>query len=222
MSGLAKWMVEPILADDQVGRLETRPRWYVTRLAVEFKHVGLSRAFGSTYTREIDFIEEDWLSRINNNLVKTFVAVPSNDRRRVLSTTSLIGSLPNRDPESNSFQACTEMTSASDQHHNRIEASPLSFQLSSVYTTPEARGKGITKAVVNTAVEEAVVYDKQQNRKLNLSVVVYASNHAAIAFYQSCSFVPDVEGPRTFFNSHKNCYEVELCTYALLQISRMT
>ncbi|OTA52832.1 hypothetical protein K449DRAFT_390680 [Hypoxylon sp. EC38] len=208
MSGLAKWTVEPILADDQ-GR-----RFYLEHYK-PFRLAALKQdpdAFGSTYTREIDFIEEDWLSRINNNLVKTFVAVPSNDRR-VLSTTSLIGPLPNRDPESNPFQACTEMTSASDQHHNHVEASPLSFQLSGVYTTPEARGKGMAKAVVNTAVEEAVMYARQQNRKLNLSVVVYASNHAAIAFYQSCSFVTDAEGPRTFFNSHKNCYEVELCMH---------
>ncbi|KAI0140143.1 hypothetical protein F4776DRAFT_662278 [Hypoxylon sp. NC0597] len=209
MSGLVEWTVGPILADDK-GR-----RFYLDHYK-PFRLAALKQdpdAFGSTYAREINFIEEDWLSRINNRLVKTFVAVPPNDRRRVLSTTSLIGPFLNQDPESNPFQACTEMTGDSDQHHNHVEASPLSFQLSGVYTTPDVRGKGIAKAVVNTAVEEAVMYAKQQNRKLNLSVVVYASNHAAIAFYQSCGFVADTEGPRTFFNSHKNCYEVELCMH---------
>ena len=170
-------------------------------------------AFGSTYTREINFTEEDWLSRINNPQVKTFVAVHSNDRIRVLSATSLNGPLPNPDPASNPFQACTEMTGASDQHRIHVEASPLSFQISGVYTAPEARGKGIAKAVVKTTVEEAIKYAKRQMRQLDLNVVVYASNHAAIAFYKTCGFVADPKGPRKSFNAHKNCYEVELCMH---------
>ncbi|KAI0838976.1 hypothetical protein F5Y06DRAFT_296135 [Hypoxylon sp. FL0890] len=208
MSGLAEWTVELILADDE-GR-----RFYLDHYK-PFRLAALKQepdAFGSTYTREINFIEEDWLSRINNPLVKTLVAVHSNDRR-VLSATSLIGPLPNRDPASNPFQASTEITGASDQHHNHVEASPLSFQISGVYTVPDARGKGIAKALIKTAVEEAINDAKQQDRKLNLSVIVYASNHAAISFYESCGFVADPAGPRTSFNPHKNRSEVELCMH---------
>ncbi|KAI1137033.1 hypothetical protein F5Y05DRAFT_389948 [Hypoxylon sp. FL0543] len=206
MPGLATWAVELISADNE-GR-----RFYLDHYK-PFRLAALKQdpdAFGSTYAREINFAEEDWLSCINNLLVKTFVAVHSNDRR-VLSATSLIGPLPNPGPASNPFQACTEMTGASDQHHNHVEASPLPFQISGVYTAPGARGKGIAKALAKAVVEEATNYAKDQDRMLDLSVIVYASNHVAITFYESCGFVADPGGPRTSFNPHKGRSEVELC-----------
>lgn len=171
-------------------------------------------AFGSFYEREISFTNADWLSRIKNPLAKTLVAVDSLDKR-VLSATSLIGPLSNADPASNPLQACPEMRDASDQLHNHHEASPVSFQITGVYTIPEARGQGIAKTLVKAAAEQAVNYAKGQDRQLALSVVVYASNSIATSFYEGCGFVASPEGPRASYNPLKNASTEEVCMYYL-------
>lgn len=171
-------------------------------------------AFGSTYDREINFTDNDWLARIENPLAKTWVAVrPRDHDRRVLSATSLVGPLANPDPASNPHQASSEMRDGSDHHQIHGEASPMSFQIAGLYTAPEARGQGIAKAAVKTAMEYAIGYAKEKGRPLALSVVVYATNHAAISFYESCGFVADAGGPRASFNALKNSIDDELCMH---------
>ncbi|KAI1459395.1 hypothetical protein F4805DRAFT_455878 [Annulohypoxylon moriforme] len=207
MSNLARWRIEPIPTDNE------GCQFYLDQYK-PFRLAALKQdpdAFGSTYDREINFTNDDWLSRIKNPLVKTFVAVRPHDGR-VLSATSLIGPLPNPDPSSNPFQASTEMRDGGDQHHNHgnAQVSPLSFQISGVYTTPEARGQGIAKALIKTASEQALNSAKRQDKQLSLSVVVYASNNAAIALYENCGYVVNEGGPRSSFNPHKNSSFEEL------------
>ncbi|KAI2466388.1 hypothetical protein F4781DRAFT_434457 [Annulohypoxylon bovei var. microspora] len=207
MSKFAKWRMELISIDEE------GCHFYIDHYK-PFRLGALKQypdAFGSTYDREINFTNDDWLSRIKNPLAKTFVAVRTLDGR-VLSATSLIGPMPNPDPSSNPLQASTEMRDGSDQHHNHgnTQVSPLSFQISAVYTTPEARGQGLAKALVKTASEQAIGSAKGQERQLSLSLVVSASNSAAIGLYTSCGFVVDEGGPRTSFNPHKNLPSDEL------------
>ncbi|KAI1373623.1 hypothetical protein F4677DRAFT_212783 [Hypoxylon crocopeplum] len=208
MSKLNEWKVELIIADDK------GCRFYLDHYK-PFRLAALKQdpyAFGSTYDREICFTDDDWLSRIKSPLAKTFVAVFPPDEK-VLSATSLIGPLPNADPASNPFQVGSEMGDGGDQHRDHEEASPVSFQISGVYTAPEARGQGVAKAVVKAAAEQAAKYAKQRGKQLALSVVVYASNTAAIAFYETCSFVVSTKGPRESFNPHKNSRADELCMH---------
>ncbi|KAI1104168.1 hypothetical protein F4804DRAFT_204514 [Jackrogersella minutella] len=210
MSALAQWKVEAILADDE------GCRFYLDHYK-PFRLAALKQdpdAFGSTYDREISFTDDDWLSRIKNPFAKTFVAVHPNDRK-VLSATSLIGPMPNPDPASNpfKFQASTEMRDSSDQHQNHGETSPISFQITGVYTTLEARGQGVARALVKTATEQATSIAKDQDRQLALSVVVYALNSAAIAFYKSCGFVVDAAGSRASSNPYKNSPADEVCMH---------
>lgn len=78
---------------------------------------------------------------------------------------------------------------------------------------PEARGRGVAKALVKAAIEQAINEANQQGKQLALSVVVYSTNHAAITFYESCGFVAGAEGPILSFNQLKNSSAAELCMY---------
>ncbi|KAI8957464.1 hypothetical protein F5Y11DRAFT_360822 [Daldinia sp. FL1419] len=215
MSGLTEWRIELISPDDE------GCRFYLDHYK-PFRLAALEQdpdAFGSAYDGEARFDDNDWLSRIRNPLVKTFVAVHLHDRK-VLSATSLIGPMPNPDsnPASNPFQASSEMRDASDHHQNHQnhgEASSVSFQITGVYTLPEARHQGLAKILAETAIQEAVVYAKQHGKRLQLSLVVYTSNGAAISFYENCGFVADAEGPRESFNPHKNASANEICMHYL-------
>ncbi|KAF3059405.1 putative acetyltransferase protein [Daldinia childiae] len=209
MSGLTEWRIELISPDEEGSR-------FYLDYYKPFRLAALEQdpdVFGSTYNREINFSNVDWLSRINNPLVKTFVAVRLHDRK-VLSATSLIGPMPNPDPASNPFQVSSEMRDGSDHHcQNHGEASSVYFQISGVYTLPEARRQGLAKILAETAIEEALAYSKQHGKRLELSLVVYTSNGDAISFYESCGFVTSAEGARKSFNPHKNASADEICMH---------
>jgi ribosomal protein S18 acetylase RimI-like enzyme len=194
-------------------------------------------AFGSTYAREINFRDEEWLARIKNPSAVTFVAVRSSDDR-VVASTSLIGPLPNGGPVSNPTQAISTVphghahdrdstTTASttnkkpnddgdDSNQNGSksgsgdEGEPLCFQMAAVYTSPEARGRGLAKSLIKAATEEAHKKAVEKGRPLALSVVVYATNDAAIAVYERCGFVKSAHGPNLKYNALKNSSASEL------------
>ncbi|KAI0548561.1 hypothetical protein F4679DRAFT_312876 [Xylaria curta] len=172
-------------------------------------------AFGSTYAREIEFDDAAWLGRIRNPLATTFVAVESDDDR-VVASTSLIGPLPNANPESNPYQVISNTqgnaTSSDNKNHDE-KGEPLCFQMSAVYTIPQARGQGLAKSLIRAATEEAHKRAREHGRPLALSVVVYAANNAAISVYQRCGFASGAEEPKLVFNALKNASEKELNMY---------
>ncbi|KAI0858377.1 hypothetical protein F4860DRAFT_486537 [Xylaria cubensis] len=170
-------------------------------------------AFGSTYAREIGFDDAAWLGRIRNPLATMFVAVESDDDR-VVASTSLIGPLPNANPASNPYQVVSEtaLQSSDDKNHDE-NGEPLCFQMSAVYTIPQARGQGLAKSLIKAATEEARNRAREHGRPLALSVVVYAANNAAISVYQRCGFASGAEGPKLVFNALKNASEKELNMY---------
>ncbi|KAI1763425.1 hypothetical protein GGR53DRAFT_366869 [Hypoxylon sp. FL1150] len=201
-----EWGIELVVADDEGSR------FYLDQYK-PFRLAALKQdpdAFGSTYEREINFTDTDWLGRIKNPLAKTFVAVNPHDKR-VLAATSLIGPLSNAGPASNPSQASTEMRDGDDQPQIHGEASPVSYQMAGVYTMPEARGRGIAKALVKVATVQAIAEANRLCKQLALSVIVYSSNHAAISFYESCGFVAAAEGPKISFNPVKDSSDEELC-----------
>ncbi|KAI0109555.1 hypothetical protein GGR51DRAFT_511935 [Nemania sp. FL0031] len=178
-------------------------------------------AFGSTYKREIAFDDEAWLSRINNPSATTYVAVQSDDNR-VVASTSLIGPLPKSSPVSNPYQLVVSAAAAAvvqgDANNNNNKnddpsGEPLCFQMSAVYTSPEARGQGLAKSLIKTATEEARGRAQALGRPLALSVVVYADNGAAISVYERCGFVRDAGGAKLVFNAVKNASEEQLEMY---------
>lgn len=181
-----------------------------------------AHAFGSTYAREIAFDDEAWLGRIRNPLATTFVVVQLDDNQ-VVASTSLIGPLPNATPASNPYQIVSEATQRgsatndksddNDNTTNNESGEPLCFQMSAVYTSPEARGQGLAKSLINTAAEEARNRARAEGRPLALSVVVYAANSAAISVYERCGFVTSAEGAKSVFNALKNATEKELEMY---------
>ncbi|KAI0196287.1 hypothetical protein EV127DRAFT_127855 [Xylaria flabelliformis] len=174
-------------------------------------------AFGSTYAREIGFDDAAWLGRIRNPLATMFVAVESDDDR-VVASTSLIGPLPNANPASNPYQVVSETipqsdVASSDNKNHDENSEPLCFQMSAVYTIPQARGQGLAKSLIRAATEEARNRAREHGRPLALSVVVYATNSAAISVYQRCGFASGAEGPKLVFNALKNASEEELNMY---------
>ncbi|KAI0426802.1 hypothetical protein F5Y09DRAFT_50200 [Xylaria sp. FL1042] len=185
-----------------------------------------AHAFGSTYAREIAFDEAAWLGRISNPLATTFVAVQS-DSNEVVASTSLIGPLPNTgtSPASNPYQIVSggmaqgDTTSNSNNNNNGnntdARGEPLSFQMSAVYTSPAARGRGLAKSLIKAATEEACNRARAEGgRPLALSVVVYADNSAAISVYERCGFARDPEEePKLVFNELKNLSEKQLNMY---------
>ncbi|KAI1423079.1 hypothetical protein F5Y12DRAFT_560302 [Xylaria sp. FL1777] len=186
-----------------------------------------AHAFGSTYAREIAFDEETWLGRIRNPSVTTFVAVQSDTSNQVVASTSLIGPLPNTSPASNPHQfiskAMTQRDTTNNDNNNNntnnnnnndsVSDEPLCYQMSGVYTSPAARGRGLAKSLIKAATEEARRRARGQARPLVLSVVVYAANSAAISVYERCGFARGAEEPKLVFNALKNSSEKQLNMY---------
>ncbi|KAI0815610.1 hypothetical protein GGR55DRAFT_353406 [Xylaria sp. FL0064] len=187
-----------------------------------------AHAFGSTYAREIAFDEETWLGRIKNPLATTFVAVQS-DSNQVVASASLIGPLPNTSPASNPYQIVSQgktqgntASNSNNRTNNNISGSnndagdePLYFQMSAVYTSPAARGRGLAKSLIKAATEEACNRARAQGgRPLALSVVVFADNSAAISVYERCGFARNPEEePKLVFNELKNLSQKQLNMY---------
>lgn len=169
------------------------------------------------------FDDEAWLGRVKNPLATTFVAVQSDDNR-VVASTSLIGPLPNASPASNPYQIVSKavpqsVTNNANDNDNGINnnddasGEPLCFQMSAVYTSPEARGQGLAKSLIKAATQDAHSRARGQGRPLVLSVVVYATNSAAISVYERCGFAKSVGGPKLVFNALKNSSDEELDMY---------
>ncbi|KAF2963880.1 hypothetical protein GQX73_g9692 [Xylaria multiplex] len=214
-SGTSKFRITVIPAD------EDGCRFYLEQYK-PFRLASLQQdahAFGSTYAREIKFDDEAWLGRIRNPSATTFVAVQSHDNR-VVASTSLIGPLPNDKPTSNPYHVVSGVMAESGTAHNNKNSNasgediePLHFQMSAVYTSPEARGQGLAKSLIRAATEEACSRARGEGRPLALSVVVYAANSAAISVYERCGFARSAEEPKLVFNVFKNSSEEELNMY---------
>ncbi|KAI0165539.1 hypothetical protein GGR57DRAFT_497014 [Xylariaceae sp. FL1272] len=86
----------------------------------------------------------------------------------------------------------------------------VAVRMAAVYTIPMARSRGLAKALIKAATEEAIKRAAEQDRRLTLSVVVYATNNAAISVYERCGFVKTAVGPKLVFNACKNTSEEQL------------
>ncbi|KAI1843404.1 hypothetical protein JX265_006230 [Neoarthrinium moseri] len=145
-------------------------------------------AFGSTYEREIAFNDDHWRKRLYNPLAKTFVVVGLYDGR-VLSAATLWGPMPESKLISSPSPAAATTSDVVDGTRE-----PLSFQITAVWTCPEARGRGLGRTVVKAAIAQAGQDARQRGSSYSLGVDVYAVNTAAISFYEKCGF--SVSGPR--------------------------
>ncbi|KAI1322003.1 hypothetical protein F5Y16DRAFT_404866 [Xylariaceae sp. FL0255] len=159
-------------------------------------------AFGSTHARELAFDDEAWLARLKTPAARIYVAVRSSDGS-VVASTALIGPLVDAHPASNPYQTVADGGRADGEDLTK----PMCFQMAAVYTVPEARGCGLAKALITAASDEAAKLAAAAKRSLALSVVVYATNNAAISVYERCGFVKGADGPKLIYNELKDLSE---------------
>ncbi|KAK8042035.1 hypothetical protein PG993_006558 [Apiospora rasikravindrae] len=233
---VSDWAIELIPPND-AGRA-----FYLTEYK-PFRLAALKRdpeAFGSTYAREAAFPDENWLQRLSNPRIKTFVAVRRHDRH-ILSAVSLIGPMPHAGQTvSNPTQALLSQTAPSGhgssttstgrkesgegREKEEIEEGEhrhgdddngvtpfLLYQNTGVYTRPEARGKGLGLKLMATAVECARQEARRGKQPCQLGVEVYKTNQAAIAFYRKCGF--EVRGTKVPEKSKDDENRPEFCMY---------
>lgn len=132
-----------------------------------------SAAFGSSLAREQKFDDERWRSRLFNPQARTFIAREEDDRRRVLSSITLTG--PNPVPE--------ELKSKFS-----LAGPALQWELSGVFTLPEARRQGIAAAVMEAAMEHVLKEGEPRGSDCLLAVVVYTANDGANSWYEEMGF----------------------------------
>lgn len=141
-------------------------------------------SFGSTYARESAFTDDTWYQRLKNPQAHTFIALQSN---QIVSFIVLVGPLP-RD---------VEELSPLDVHLIPLDSSaaPVNipttshWRINGMFTLPDARGKGIAKAIIEAAKvfgsKEAAMAGKQ----LVVSIVVDKDNTPARSLYEKSGFV---------------------------------
>lgn len=115
-------------------------------------------SFGSTYEREVEFLQSEWESRLD----------PTGRAKNALPLVVEIGAIP------------VGIAWGVEQ-----ELDPRITLIYQLWVSPEARNKGIAKALMNRisawAIERGCEY---------IALSVTTANNAAVHLYQSLGFVP--------------------------------
>jgi ribosomal protein S18 acetylase RimI-like enzyme len=67
--------------------------------------------------------------------------------------------------------------------------SPLHFRLNAIFTVPEARRKGVSKALVEACIKYVMSEATARNKTTIFSIIVDTDNLPARALYESVGFV---------------------------------
>ena len=130
-------------------------------------------AFSSTYEREINMTDGDWVRRVASHLATTFVVVDGRDRT-VLSAATLRGPLP--------APSGLVTNKAIDS------GGALFWSIAAVYTLPEARKKGLARRVLNRVLQVAKERGDVQGANTVITLGVLKGSVGARALYESCGF----------------------------------
>jgi ribosomal protein S18 acetylase RimI-like enzyme len=169
----------------QLPKDETSIRRWVNRVKA-FRLHSLQTSpssFLSTYARENAFTDDIWYERLSNPKAITFIAIQAD---RIVSTITLIGPLPfapdELSPLGNPWvpmdgRAAVKIPTTS---HWRING---------MFTLPEARGRGVAKALIEAAKKFGVAQAAADGKGLVLSIAVDEDNGPAKSLYSHCGFV---------------------------------
>jgi len=135
-------------------------------------------AFASTYAREVAFTDDVWYSRLTKPEATTFLVLESGT---IISTLTILGPLSFSPEELSSSVNPWELKGGVDQPqaHYRINA---------MFTLPEARGKGLAKALIQKSLEFGSCQARQSGKDFVATIVVEKDNIAAKSLYDKCGF----------------------------------
>lgn len=138
-------------------------------------------AFASTYAREVALDDNVWYKRLSNPIANSFLAVQ--DSGKILSMSTMNGPLPYGTlvlpPLGN------QLTGQDGWEGNE----PLHFRINAIFTLPEARQKGISKALLESSIKHSMDNACARGKDIVFSVIVNTDNLKAKALYESVGFV---------------------------------
>lgn len=135
-------------------------------------------AFGSNYAREVAFTDDIWYQRLADSKAATFFALQEG---RIVGTLTVLGPMPFSPEELTPSANPWELEGGTDQ-------AELHFRYNGVFTLPEARGKGVAKALVEKGKEFAHTQAKALGKPFVASLVVETANVAAMKLYERSGF----------------------------------
>lgn len=138
-------------------------------------------AFGSTYSREIAFEDNVWYERLRNPISNTFMAI--GEAGQVISMGAVVG------PLAIGTREMPHLGIPQTAHGGWDGASPLHFRLKAIFTMPEGRRKGISKALIDTSVKYVTDKARAKIKDTIFSIIVDTDNLPARALYESVGFV---------------------------------
>jgi len=146
-------------------------------------------AFGSSYTREANFSDNEWLGRLHNPLARTFVAMSADD---IIASTTLSGPAASTAEDMRFLQEHTSKDACS-----RTDVAGV-YHISGMHTRPESRGHGLGKALLEAALEDLAERLRSQGQQEDdaVSLVradVFVANVAARALYSAAGFATTTE-----------------------------
>jgi ribosomal protein S18 acetylase RimI-like enzyme len=145
--------------------------------------------FGSTFSRESQLTNSEWLARFTNPAANTFLAC-SKDDGHALGSITIMGPLPYGAAVYNRTRAPWADTVIATPGDVVAQASrPFHFGVNGAFVLPEARGRGIAKAVLDRALAFAGDWAREWGGDMCVaSVLVDSDNPIAIALYGKAGF----------------------------------
>jgi GNAT superfamily N-acetyltransferase len=138
-------------------------------------------AFASTYAREVAFDDNVWYERLANPIANSFLAIGQDDK--ILSMSTMVG------PLSYGTLDLPPLGNPWTGQDGWEGSQPLHFRLNAIFTLPEARRKGISKALIDLSIKHTLGEARARNKAIIFSVIVDTDNLKAKALYESVGFV---------------------------------
>lgn len=137
--------------------------------------------FGSTYEMEVAKDDDFWRRRVSRPTATTYVAVRTQDRRVVSSLTLVRGGQPS--------SLLAMAAGLVPEERDKDSAMLLHWAVNGVYTAPDARRRGIAKAVFDKALAFAFAAAEAEEKSCLVSIYAREENEVAIGMYQRMGFV---------------------------------
>ncbi|KAH8697413.1 hypothetical protein BGW36DRAFT_427377 [Talaromyces proteolyticus] len=156
-------------------------------------------AFGSTYTREIQFTYETWLSRIQNPLSKTFLSIDSTNTNQTdeipLAQSEWVGTLTVLGPKVTSegttlWNTFTRENSTHTPDLAAVRNSNAIYMMAGVFVHPGYRRQGRAQRLVDAAVKRVREEAKFAGAsRITIILQVNTENQAAVRLYETAGFL---------------------------------